>query len=212
MSAIEDISMVKCQYSLHEVVAVVAASTCFGASLAWIGLIIGDTVGWVGALVLTGWALLAVRRWQARYERNGSELRAPERISWQGLLGYSAIFGHMAFYFFNPLIDIQVSASNFFAIDNGLLVLGMFANSIIVKANSEVRNERISAFLTGLAFLFLSGLMVTRHITVGSLQSNLQAILGHFVVVYLMVGTILLSLMIGQTCRPSPYAQDRVVT
>ncbi len=203
--------MVASTLSFLKVIGFLLTSFGIGAVIAWIGVGTGYPLGWIGALALIAWAFLARRRWQALYERGGSEPGAPERVTWQRLAGYSAIFGHMSFGFLNPQYDLHVGAGNYLAIDNWTLVLGMIASAVLFRADSQERDERdgrISAFATLWGFRSLIGLLVILSAFIGFLPSELQSVFNHFVLGNLIVGTIVLSLIARQAAQLFLYARD----
>ena len=205
--------MIVNHYSVFKVIGFLLTAIGVGAVIAWTGVGTGYAVGWIGALALIGWALLARRRWQALHERDGSEPGAPERVVWHRLAGYSLILGHMAFGYFNPQIDLHVGAGNYLAIDNWTLILGMLMSALLFRADSQERDERddqISAFATLWGYRSLIGLLVILLIFIGFLPRELQSIFNHFVVGNLMVGTILLSLIARQAAQLFLYGRDRM--
>lgn len=211
MSGVADITMIVNQRSSLKIVGFLLAFMGVGAVIASVGVGTGYALGWIGALALIGWAFLARRRWQALYHRDGSEPGAPERITWQRLAGYSAIFGHMAFGFLNPQIDLHVGAGNYMAIDNWTLVLGMAVSAIFFRADRQERDERddqISAFATLWGFRSLIGALAVLAASVGFLPHDLRSVVNHFVVANLMVGTIILSLIVRQAAQLFLYARD----
>ena len=205
--------MIVNHYSVLKVIGFLLTAIGVGAVIAWIGVGTGYAVGWIGALALIGWALLARRRWQALHERDGSEPGAPERVVWQRVAGYSLIFGHMAFGFFNPQIDLHIGSGNYLAIDNWTLILGMAASATLFRADRQERDERddqISASATLWGYRSLIGLLVILLIFIGFLPRDLQSIFNHFVVGNLMVGTIVLSLIVRQAAQLFLYGRDRM--
>jgi hypothetical protein len=211
MSGIADIDMIGIRGSLLKVAGFLLASTGLGLAIAWTGFGAGYPLGWIGALALIGWALLARRRWRMLYERYGSEPGAPERVAWQRLSGYALIFGHMAFGFFNPQIDLHVGSNNYLAIDNWSLILGVLASAILFRADNQERDERddrISARATLWGYRSLIGLLIILLTFVGFLPPDLQQIFNHFVVGNLMVGTIILSMVVRQAVQLLLYAGD----
>ncbi len=211
MSGITDVMGVLEHSRLIKVIGFLLASIGFGALLAWAGLVTGCAVGWIGALTLIGWALLARRHWQTLYERNGTEPGAPERVTWQRLAGYSLIFGHMAFSYFNPQIDLHVGSGNYLAIDNWALILGLVVSAMLFRADRRERDERddqISALATLWGYRSLIVLLVILLTFIGYLPPDLQSIFNHFVIGNLMVGTILLSLITRQAVELLLYARD----
>lgn len=213
MYVITDIAMIVNQGGFLKVIGFLLTSIGVGAMIAWVGVGTGYAVGWIGALALIGWAVAAQRRWQALHEKDGSEPGAPERVVWQRLAGYSVIFGHMAFGFANPQIDLHVGSGNYLAIDNWTLILGVAASALLFRADSQERDERddrISAFATLWGYRSLIGQLVILLIFIGFLPPHLQSIFNHFVVGNLMVGTIILSLIVRQAAQLLLYARDSV--
>lgn len=211
MSGIGNVEMILCQRSFLKVIGFLLISIGVGAVTAWIGVGTGYALGWIGALALIAWAFLARRRWQALYEKNGSEPGAPERVTWQRLAGYSAIFGHMAFSFLNPQLDVHIGGGNYLAIDNWTLVFGMTASAALFRADSDERDERddrISTFATLWGFRSLIGLLVILSACIGFLPPDQQSVFNHFVVGNLIVGTIVLSLIVRQVAHLFLYARD----
>jgi hypothetical protein len=215
MSIIEDTAMTMIQINYLKVIGFFPVAIGLGTALAWGSAATGYACGWIGALVLISWAIMARRRWQALYERDGSEPGAPERIVWQRLAGYSAILGHMAFAFFNPQYDLHVGSGNYLAIDNWTLVVGMAASAMLFRADSKERDERgdrISAFATLWGYRSLIGLLVLLLTFIGFLPSDLQSTFNHFFVGNLLVGTIVLSLIIRQAVQLLLFADDGMET
>lgn len=213
MSGIAVIAMTANHSNFLKVIGFLLTSIGLGAVIAWIGVETGYPLGWIGAFALIGWALLARRHWQVLHDRDGSEPGAPERVVWQRLAGYSAVFGHMAFSFLNPQYDLHVGSGNYLAIDNWTLVLGMAASATLFRADSQERDERddrISAFATLWGFRSLIGLLVVFLTCIGFLPPDLQSIFNHFVVGNLLVGTIVLSLIVRQAVQLFLYARDRM--
>lgn len=211
MSGIADVGMIVCQFSFLKIIGFLLIFIGVGAVTAWIGVGTGYALGWIGALALIAWAFIARRRWQELYEKYGSEPGAPERVTWQRLAGYSAIFGHMAFSFLNPQHDLHIGAGNYLAIDNWTLVLGMAASAALFRADSDERDERddrISAFATLWGFRSLIGWLVILSACIGFLPSDLQSVFNHFVMGNLIVGTIVLSLIVRQAAQLFLYARD----
>ena len=194
-----------------KVIGFLLTSIGVGALIAWIGVGTGYAVGWIGALALIGWALLARRRWQVLHERDGSEPGAPERVVWQRLAGFSVVFGHMAFGFFNPQYDLHVGAGNYLAIDNWTLILGVVISAMLFRADlqeRDERNDRIDAVATLWGYRSLIGLLVMLLTFIGFLPPGLQLTFTHFVVGNLMVGAIVLSLIVRQAMQLFQYARD----
>jgi hypothetical protein len=194
--------------------AIATATIGFGAALGWVSLSTGYAWGWLGALVLVGWALLARHRWQSLHESDLSVPGPAERVAWQRLVGYFVIFGHMAFSFFNPHIDIHLGAGNYLAIDNWTVVFGMAFSSMLFRADSQERDERdarISALAMLWAFRTLIVLLVALLSFIGFMPHSLRELFNHFIVANLIVGAMLLSLISGQTTRVYCYARDHLV-
>lgn len=194
-----------------KIIAFLLALTGLGAVIAWQGHAAGFPLGWVGALALIGWAFLARRHWNRLYQRDGSEPGAPERTSWQRLAGYSLIFGHMAFGYCNPQIDLHVGAGNYLAIDNWTLIFGSVVSALMFRADSQERDERddrISAVATLAGYRSLIGLLIVLLLFVGFMPGGLQPAFNHFIIGNLMVGTIVLSLIVGQAVHLFRYAAD----
>jgi hypothetical protein len=213
MYGIADIMTIANHCNFLKVTGFLLTSIGVGAVIAWIGVRTGYALGWIGALALIGWALLARRRWQVLYEREGSEPGAPERVVWQRLAGYSLIFGHMAFGYVNPQYDLHVGAGNYLAIDNWTLIIGMSASAMLFRADSQERDERddrIDAFATRWGYRSLIGLLVILLTFIGFLPRNLQSVFNHFVVGNLMVGAIILSLIVRQAMQLFQYARNGV--
>jgi hypothetical protein len=213
MSGIADFMVFLEHPRLFKVIGFLLTSIGFGASIAWASLVTGYAIGWIGALTLIGWALLARRRWQTLYERDGTEPGAPERVTWQRLAGYSLIFGHMAFGYFNPQIDLHVGSGNYLALDNWTLIFGMLVSAMLFRADRQERDERddqISALATLWGYRSLITLLVILLTFIGFLPSDLQPIFNHFVVANLMVGTIVLSLIMRQAVQLLLYTRDSV--
>jgi hypothetical protein len=211
MSGIVDVMMSQSRFRFLHIFGFLLTSMGGGALLASASVMTVYALGWIGALALIGWALVARQRWQALYELNGSEPGAPERVTWQRLAGYSLIFGHMAFGFANPQYDLHVGSGNYLAIDNWTLILGMLLSAMVFRADSRERDERddqISAFATLWGYRSLIGLLVMLLTFVGFLPPDLQPIFNHFVVANLMVGTIILSLIVRQVTHLFLYARD----
>ena len=213
MSDISDFAMVTKYYNFLKVIGFLLAAISFGVGIACVGVGTHWALGWVGALALIGWALLTRRRWQGLRERDGSEPGAPERIVWHRFAGYSMIFGHMAFGYFNPQYDLHVGSGNYLAIDNWTLILGVIISAMLFRADSQERDERddrIDAFATRWGYRSLIGLLVILLTFIGFIPPDLQLIFTHFVVGNLIVGTILLSLVVRQAIQLFQYARDGV--
>ncbi len=194
-----------------KVIGFLLAAISVGAGIAHVGVGTSYALGWVGALALIGWAFLARRRWQGLRERDGSEPGAPERVVWHRIAGYSLIFGHMTFGFFNPHYDLHVGSGNYLAIDNWTLIVGMIMSAMLFRADSQERDERddrIDAFATRWGFRSLIGLLVILLTFTGFMPPDLQLIFTHFIVGNFMVGAIILSLIVRQAIQLFQYARD----
>ncbi len=211
MSGITDIDMTVNHFNFLKIICFLLISISFGAVIAWFGFGTGYALGWIGALALIVWAVLARRRWRILRERDGSEPGAPERLIWQRLAGYSLIFGHMTFSFMNPQIDLHVGSGNYLAIDNWTLTLGMVVSATFFRADRQERDERddrISAHATLWGYHSLIGLLVMLLSFVGFMPPDLQQIFNHFNVGNLIVRAIVLSLIIRETVQLFLYARD----
>lgn len=211
MSGIADVMIFLSERAILKVFGFLLTAMAAGAVIAWLGAGTGYALGWIGALAMIGWAFLAQRRWQALYDKYGSEPGAPERVTWQRLAGYSLVFGHMAFGYVNPQIDLHVGADNYLAIDNWTLILGMAASAMLFRADSQQRDERdgqISARATLWAYRTLICLLIILLIFIGFMPPDWQSVFNHFVIGNLVVGTIVLSLIGQQTVQLLLYAGD----
>jgi hypothetical protein len=198
---------------MSKLVGFLLVAISFGIGLAWLSIKTDYAWGWVGALVLIGWAVLARRRWRKLYELNGSEPGAPERVVWQRLTGYAAIFGHMLYSYINPHIDLHVGSGNYLAVDNWTLVGGVIISAMLFRADRQERDERSDRiFATGIVwgYRFLIGLLAIFSIFIGFLPSNLHAAFNHFVIGNMMIGIIFLSLVVVQAVQLFLYAGDRL--
>jgi hypothetical protein len=195
-----------------KIIGFLVSLTGFGAVIGWLGYHNGYPLGWLGALALVAWAVLARRHWQILYRINGSEPGAPERTAWQKLAGYALIFGHLAFGYVNPHIDLHVGSGNYLALDNWTLILGAVASAMVFKADSQERDERderISAFATLWGYRSLIGLLIVLLTFIAFMPPHLRSIFDHFVIGNLMVGVIVLSLVVRQAVQLLLYTDDR---
>ena len=213
MSGIANFTMIVNHYNIFKVIGFLLVAISVGAGIARVGVGTNCALGWVGALALIAWALLARRRWQVLRERDGSEPGAPERVVWHRFAGHSLVFGHMAFGFFNPQYDLHVGSGNYLAVDNWTLILGVVISAMLFRADSQERDERddrIDAFATRWGYRSLIGLLVILLSFIGFLPPDLQFTFTHFVIGNLMVGAIILSLVARQATQLCQYAGDGV--
>jgi hypothetical protein len=213
LSGKDYILMMSTQRKILQVVGFLLLAISFGMGLAWLSIKTDYAWGWLGALVLIGWAVFARRRWHVLYERNGSEPGAPERVVWQRLTGYATLFGHMLYSYINPHIDLHVGSGNYLAVDNWTLILGVVVSAMLFRADRQERDERSDrmfaiAILWG--YRFLIGLLAIFSIFIGFLPSNLYAAFNHFVIGNMMIGIIVLSLVVVQAVQLFLYAGDRL--
>jgi hypothetical protein len=125
-------------------------------------------VGWLGAAVLLGVAVVTRIRWERRARATGDDPGAEERAAWQMMAGLSVTCGHLAAALMSGR-DLHVGSGNALAGDNWLLGAAAFAAWFIVRPRLRLRDERDreiaalghkAAFWATLAILLAAALLL----------------------------------------------------
>jgi hypothetical protein len=188
-----------------------------GWALAAVSIAVVLPAGWVGALALVIWAVLARKKWEHARQTTGLEPGAPEQIIWLRTAGVGMLLGHLAFAVANPQIDLHLGRGNWLAIDSWTITLALLFAALLFrhdKRERDERHEKISALGVRMGYacclLFLC-------LLVGFLAfapAGVRAPLTHWILANLLIALLLASylvLLVAQLIvyRPRPIAAGR---
>ena len=103
------------------------------------------SIGWMGALCLTGWALYARRRWSVLEESTGLEPSPPERMLWLRLSGTALILGHLVAAIALVGNNLRVGYGNSLAADSWTMVIGYMLAALLFRRDRNHSDERHQA-------------------------------------------------------------------
>jgi hypothetical protein len=183
----------------------------FGALLAGVAIYGHVTTGWVGALALIGWAILARRRWEKMRATSGIDPGGPERVIWHRFAGTGMLFGHSAFTLLNPGINVRLGSGNTLAIDSWLMLIALLASAVVFRGDARDRDERDRAIASrgvnaGYGALII--LIIVLMLFLGFAPDALRQPLTHWNLANLMSALIVASLLVMQSAQLLFYARD----
>ncbi len=187
------------------------AALSMGALLAVAGLKADVLVGWLGALALVAWAVVAQRRWRRLETSSGLAPDAPERILWLRLAGNSLILGHLAVVIGLVGDDLRLGNGNTLAYDSWTMVLGQAIAALVFRRDNSERDERHEAILSrGLkgGYGSLIAALALLLLWLGFAPPPLLDALGHFTLANLLVALILASYGVMLMVQLLLYAED----
>lgn len=188
-----------------------AALLGFGALLAWITVNRGLSTGWIGAVALVAWAVLARRRWERLGASTGAEPGGPERVVWHRLAGTGILFGHLMVALLSPGVDLHVGGGNALAIDSWTILLAVGLSAVVFHGDARDRDERDLAIAArgvraGYAALIL--LLIFLLLYLGFAPPDLRRLLTHWVLANLLSGLIIASVLVLNFVQLLGYAHD----
>jgi hypothetical protein len=118
------------------------AGLAVGAALALASLGLSVPTGWIGALALIGWAMLARRRWAKQEETSGLEPGAPERVLWLRQAGVAMILGHLSAAILLVWDGLRLGSGNSLATDVWTIVAAHQIAAFLFRGDFKARDER----------------------------------------------------------------------
>jgi hypothetical protein len=118
------------------------AGLAVGALLARAGLAWQLPLGWLGAVVLVGWSLLARRRWLILEGATGLEPSPPERMIWMRMCGTALVLGHLTAAIALVGNNLRVGYGNTLAADSWVMVIGWQVAAFLFRRDRKERDER----------------------------------------------------------------------
>jgi hypothetical protein len=169
------------------------AGLAAGAALAALSLALKLPTGWVGALALIAWAILARRRWARLEETSGLEPGAPERILWLRLAGVALILGHLVAAILLVRDGLRLGSGNSLATDSWTMVAGHQIAAFLFRADFKGLDERhapIAARGVRVGYGTLILLLIPLLAWLVVMPLALRSALTHFVLANVLIGLL----------------------
>ncbi len=189
----------------------VLTTAFIGAVLAVLSVRLNIATGWVGALALIGWAILARRNWALVQMRTGLEPSGPERVLRLRTAGTALLLGHLIATLAHPELDIHVGQGNSLAIDSWTMLTALVVASFLFRQDATLRDERdnaITARGTKVGYISLISLLIILLTLLGFLPVYLLESLNYFTLANVLVAIILLSISCKYAVELIGYAKD----
>lgn len=155
--------------------------------------------GWIGALALLLWAVIARRGWMRVGRTTGLEPGTPEQITWLRTAGVSVLLGHLTFAVANPQIDLHLGGGNWLAIDSWTIMLALLLAALLFrydKRERDERHEKISnlGMRAGYACCLLSVTLLIAFL--GFAPADIRSPLSHWLLANLLVALLLAAYLV----------------
>jgi hypothetical protein len=199
---------------MARIIGFLAVALGLGAVLALVSVNAAITTGWIGAVALIGWALLARSRWERQRATTGAEPGGPERVIWHRFAGTGILLGHL-FAALSTGLDLHVGSGNSLAIDSWTILGSMMVSALVFNGDARERDERDRAIAArglraGYAALIVQLILLLLYL--GFTPPNLRVVLTHWVLTNLLIGLIVSSILIMYLVQLSGYAADGSVS
>lgn len=175
--------------------AAVFSSFALGAALAWGSDSAGLALGWVGALVMIGFAIAVRRRWRLLADLAPG---SPERKLWVCLIGASAVAAHLAtlMLLIGPAMAMHTPQMHILGIDSWTLVAGAVIAYLLVRDSDPRMDERdqlIAHQARGFAWWVQFALLTALTLVLGFGEGGWAAELSHPAIAHLLILSLTLT-------------------
>jgi hypothetical protein len=195
---------------MARIIGFLAAVLGLGGALASASVQWGISTGWIGAVALIGWAVLARRRWERLKTMTGAEPGGPERVIWHRFAGAGILFGHLVAALSSG-VDLHVGSGNSLAIDSWTILGAMILSALVFRGDARERDERdlaIAARGTRAGYVALILQLIILLFYLGFAPPDLRQALTHWVLTNFLIGLIVASVLVMHLVALSGYAAD----
>ncbi len=191
-----------------KIIVFVGGALMLGAVLALSSIHAGLSTGWIGALILLGWAGFVGRKWNIRHIENETEPGAPEKALWVQTAGTCLILGHTVTTLMHTDIDFHVGQGNTLAVDSWVMLVALFLVYFMFRKDYRVKDERdviIEARGVKVGYVSLLVLLTLFSFILGFLPPTAMGWLTNFIIGNIIIALMVASYLVQIIVRLSAY-------
>jgi hypothetical protein len=191
-----------------KIFAFVGGVLILGAILALAAIHTGLSTGWMGALILLGWAGLVRRKWNIQHTENETAPGAPEKTLWVQTAGTCLILGHTVTTLMHTDIDFHIGQGNTLAVDSWVMLVALFLAYLMFRKDYRVKDERdaiIEARGIKAGYIALLVLLTMFSFMLGFLPPSALGWLTNFIIGNIIIALMVASYLVQIVVRLSAY-------